>query len=338
MNTATDHGHGPMPAEPPAGGLLALQTRMAAYLLQPDADALTAVPDVLGRLAWRDAPSDAWGTTASNTANTTADSETTDTVPRLALRRLGVYHGAYRARLLETLRDTYGHTCRLLGDQAFDALALAYIERSPSTCRNLRWYGDTWPDFLADAHEGASGVIGAGEPGDADGAGGAVGTMAPRQDVAELARLDWALREAFDGPDDPVLSLRDLQQLAPEAWAVVRLRPHATVRCLTMRHNTLQRWHALDDERAVPQAEPLPEPGWVLVWRRDDRPHFRSMAAPEAWAMQQLLAGQTWSALCEGLAQAWPDQDAATLAAQCLRRWVDEGVLSAAVTDDVITA
>ncbi len=281
-----------MSAEPLAGSLLALQTRMTAYLLQPDAEALTALPDVQGPIT----PSDADGNGAPNAS------------PMLALRRLGVYHGAYRARLLETLRDTYGHTLRLLGDDAFDALALAYIAQSPSTHRNLRWYGETWPDFLVDAA------------------------------VAELARLDWALREAFDGPDDTALGLRDLHLLAPDAWAVVRLRPHATVRCLAMRHNTLQRWHALDDERPVPDAEPLPAPGWVLVWRRDDRPHFRSMAAPEAWAVRQLLTGQPWAALCEGLVEAWPDQDATTLAAQCLRRWMDEGVLAEAVMGPVNTA
>lgn len=277
-------------AEPMAHGLLALQTRMTAYLLQADAEATTAAADVVVNGAY-------------------------EAGPRLALRRLGVYHGAYRARLLETLRDTYGHTLRLLGDEAFDALALAYVARAPSAHHNLRWYGETWPDFLA----APAGVI------DADGA------VAPCPGVAELARLDWALREAFDGPDDTVLGLRDLQQLAPEAWAMVRLRPHATVRCLSMRRNTLQRWQALDDERPVPDAELLPDLGWVLVWRRDDRPHFRSMATPEAWAVQQLLAGQSWAALCEGLAQAWPGQDATTLAAQCLRRWVDEGVLAEAV-------
>lgn len=281
-----------MSTEPLAGSLLALQTRMTAYLLQPDAEALTALPDVQAPIT----SSDADGNGAPSAS------------PMSALRRLGVYHGAYRARLLETLRDTYGHTLRLLGDDAFDALALAGIAQAPSTHRNLRWYGETWPDFLVDAA------------------------------VAELARLDWALREAFDGPDDTVLGLRDLQLLAPDAWAVVRLRPHATVRCLAMRHNTLQRWHALDDERPVPDAEPLPAPGWVLVWRRDDRPHFRSMAAPEAWAVRQLLAGQPWAALCEGLVEAWPDQDATTLAAQCLRRWVDEGVLAEAVMGPVNTA
>ena len=285
------------PNVPTVHDLLALQTRMSEYLLQPDADARTAVSDV-------------------------AVNGGCDVPPSLALRRLGVYHSAYRARLLDTLRDTYGHTLRLLGDEAFDALALAYIAQSPSACRNLRWYGDTWPEFLVDTAADTHSAIGAG---DAD------LTSSHCLDVAELARLDWALREAFDGPDDTVLGLRDLQQLAPEAWSSVRLRPHATARRLSMCHNTLQRWHALDDERPVPAAELLPEPGWVLVWRRDDRPHFRSMTVHEAWAVQQLLAGLPWAALCDGLAQAWPDQDATTLAAHCLRRWVDEGVLAEAV-------
>ena len=51
-----------MSAEPLAGGLLALQTRMTAYLLQPDAEALTAGPDVQGPIT----PSDADGNGAPN--------------------------------------------------------------------------------------------------------------------------------------------------------------------------------------------------------------------------------------------------------------------------------
>jgi len=277
--------------EPAAGGLLALQTRMTAYLLQPDAEDPTMVPDV-GAVAPDSGP-------ASGAA------------VGPALARLGIYHSAYRARLLETLRDTYGHTARLLGSDVFDALALAYIAQSPSSHRNLRWYGQTWPAFLV------------ADGGDAE--------PHPHAPIAELARLDWALREAFDGPDDTVLHVRDLQHLAPEAWGLVRLRPHATVRCLSLRHNTLQRWHALDDERTVPDAERLPEPGWLLVWRRDDRPHFRSMAASEAWAVQQLLEGCAWGALCDAWAAAWPDQDFTLAAAQCLRRWLDEGVLAQAL-------
>ncbi len=248
---------------------------MASYLLQADVSAPIAVADVQPP-ASADVPS----------------------AVGAAMRRLSVYHHAYRARLLDTLRDTYGHTLRMLGDEVFDALALAYIEANPSERGNLRWYGQTWPEALQ------------------------------VEDVAELARLDWALREAFDGPDDAVLALSDLQQLPPEAWSVVRLRPHATVRCLRLAHNTLARWHALDEERQVPAAEALPEPGCLLVWRRGERPHFRSMAAPEAWAVQQLVAGATWDAVCEGLAETWPDDDVATLAAQCLRRWLDEGVLA----------
>lgn len=290
-----------------ADGLLALQMRMTAYLLQPDAEDPTMVPDV-GAVA----PGSESALAAASGAAVGPESGP-DSGPAVA--RLGIYHRAYRARLLETLRDTHGHTARLLGSDAFDALALAYIAQSPSSHRNLRWYGQTWPEFLV---AGA----GAAEPHP---------HPHPHAPIAELARLDWALREAFDGPDDTVLHVRDLQHLAPEAWGSVRLRPHTTVRCLSLRHNTLQRWHALDEERPVPEAVLLPEPGWLLVWRRDDRPHFRSMVATEAWAVQQLLEGCAWGALCDAWAVAWPDQDVTLAAAQCLRRWLDEGVLAQAL-------
>jgi hypothetical protein len=269
----------PLPTEPGLGvsGLEALQAGMASYLLQPDGTDPMFVADVQSPVVGEGVQQEG------------------------ALRRLGIYHGAYRARLIDALGDSYGHTLRLLGHEAFDALALAYIEATPSRHGNLRWYGRSWPEMLE---------------------------AQASPDVAELARLDWALRAAFDGSDDSVLGLQDVQALPPEAWEAACMRPHATARCLPLSYNTLQRWHALDEERDVPAVESLPEPGYLLVWRRDERPHFRSMSAHEAWAVRQLLAGVTWGALCDGLAQAWPDQDAATLAAQCLRRWLDEGLLA----------
>lgn len=266
--------------------LLALQMRMAAYLLQPDAQAAMAVADVGDAGDVDDVPGDAHGRAFGSPT---------------ARYRLGIYHAAYRARLLETLRDTFGHTLRLLGDERFDALALAHIEAVPSTRGNLRWFGADWPQGLVDS-AGA--------------------------DVAELAQLDWALREAFDGPDDTAIGLSDVRSVPPEAWPDTRLRPHATARCLSMRHNTLQRWHALDDGREPPPAEALSEAGWVLVWRRDERPHFRSLSVHEAWTLRALGQGRSWGEVCDGLAETWPELDVAAVAAPCLRRWLTEGVLA----------
>ena len=164
--------------------LLALQMRMAAYLLQPDAQAAMAVADVgdAGDVDdVDDVPGDAHGRAFGSPT---------------ARHRLGIYHAAYRARLLETLRDTFGHTLRLLGDERFDALALSHIEAVPSTRGNLRWFGIGWPEDLVSRASA---------------------------DVAELAQLDWALREAFDGPDDTSIGLSDVRSVPPTK------SPHAFV-------------------------------------------------------------------------------------------------------------
>jgi hypothetical protein len=228
-----------------------------------------------------------------------------------AVHRLGVYHHAYRARLLETMRDTFGHTYRYLGDEWFDHLALRFIEATPSASLSLRWYGEAWPVWLAAAL-------------------GSNSAMGSHQEVAELASLDWALRQAFDAADAPVLTLRDLAAMAPEDWATVVLRPQPSMAMLSLGHNTLSLWHALDQDEAVPPAASLAVPMAVLVWRRDEQPHFRSVSAPEALALRALLGGQPFGALCEALAQDFEALDAAAVAGGFLRQWVDDGVLARA--------
>jgi hypothetical protein len=227
-----------------------------------------------------------------------------------AAQRLGIYHHAYRARLNETLRDSFAHTLRYLGDDWFDALAAAYIEAHPSQQANLRWYGQGWPDWLAQALRAET-------------------PWGPHPEVAELAALDWALRLAFDAADAPGLTLAELAAMGPDAWTAMPLKPHPSWAVLSLRHNTLSLWHALDRDEAVPQAEPLLAPMTVVVWRLDERPHFRSVDEVEAAALTQLGQGASFAALCEDLAERFPTLDTVTAAAGLLRRWVEEGVLLA---------
>ncbi len=235
-----------------------------------------------------------------------ADVQGSDTFS--AARRLGIYHHAYRARLLETLRDTFAHTLSYLGDAWFDHLARAYIEQHPSRHANLRWYGDTWPDWLA------------GERLLAAGAG-------HHPEVAELARLDWSLRRAFDSADQPVATLADLAAVPAEAWGEVTLKAQPCVAVLSLQHNTLSLWHALDQGGDVPEAQALVAPMGVLVWRQGERPHFRSVPPQEDLALTAMLLGRPFGDICALLAERFPDDDVATLASSLLRRWIDDGIL-----------
>jgi hypothetical protein len=98
---------------------------------------------------------------------------------------------------------------------------------------------------------------------------------------------------------------------------------------LSVRHNSLSLWHALDRDDEVPRVEALAAQQEVLVWRLDERPHFRSVSPVEAQAVRGLLAGISFEALCAQLAEAAPDQDTAPVAAGLLRRWLDDGLLAA---------
>lgn len=218
--------------------------------------------------------------------------------------RLAIYHHAYRARLVESLRDSFGHTLLYLGDDGFDELARAYVETHPSTDPNLRWYGSAFPASLA--------------------------RQLPQDpDVAELARLDAALRGAFDAADAPLLALADLATLPAEAWATLGFVFQPSVARLRLHHNTLALWQALDSEQVPPATQPLDAPTELLIWRLDVQPHFRSLGPLESAALDALLAGTSFAATCAELGERFAEVDVAQHSGALLRRWIDDGLLSA---------
>lgn len=221
-------------------------------------------------------------------------------------RRLGIYHHAYRARLIDALRDSFGHTLTYLGDEWFDADALAYVQAHPSTTSSLNGYGAGFAAWLLARH-------------------------AHDADIGELAALDWALRRAFDGADAVPLDLTALAGIAPEAWARIGFAFVPTLARLTLTHNTLALWHAIDQQQTPPQAQRLDTPQQVLVWRRGHQPHFRSLGALEARAISALHDGASFAAVCERLAAEFNQHDAALEAGALLRRWIDEQLLAAVV-------
>src|SRR5260370_15904159 len=67
-----------------------------------------------------------------------------------ALERLDIYHRAYFARLVECLRDEFPVLVHALGEDAFDAFALNYLQRYPSRSYTLNHLGTRFPHYLAE--------------------------------------------------------------------------------------------------------------------------------------------------------------------------------------------
>ena len=211
---------------------------------------------------------------------------------------LGIYAHAYRRRLIDALADAHAKTFALLGAQTFDAAALRYIADHPPDTRNLRWYG---ADFSAHLHEPA---------------------------VAEMARLDWALRGAFDGPDSEVIEAAKLGALAAADWATLRLVPVPTTQLLRFRYDTVAVWQALDDGAEAPASKELEAAVDWLIWRKALQPHFRSLHPAEAALLRAMLGGASFAQACEQVPAESAD---AGFIGQCLRQWLDDALIAAVV-------
>jgi hypothetical protein len=237
------------------------------------------------------------------------------TDPRGGPPRLGVYRHAYRARLAEALADNFEILARALGDEAFAALADAYITAYPSSRPSIRWFGHRLADFMTTSVVQEADLV-------------------PHAAFVDLARMDWALRAAFDAADAPTLGREALAGRAPEDFAALRLAAHPSVQQLRLDWAIEAAWRALrehdpdgDTEPELPAPEELPHT--LLVWRRGLDTLWRSVEPAEASLLQGLAVGETFGELCERAAALEDDAMApAQRAASVLAQWLDDGLIS----------
>ncbi len=225
---------------------------------------------------------------------------------------LSVYQEAYSSRLLAALRDNFTVLQRALGDADFDALGLAYIQARPSLLPSIRWFGSGLADFMANDFA----------------------AELTHPCMVDFARMDWALRAAFDSADAPVLRFEQLAALAAEDWPALVFRLHPSVHLLSLSWAIEPAWSALrahEPESSEPDPD-LPEPArldhLLLVWRAELETQWRSLEPLEAQLLQAVARGEDFETICQLAAQtAGADQAAATVV-QALQGWLASGLLS----------
>ena len=216
--------------------------------------------------------------------------------------RLAIYRDAYRLRLTEVLGTDYEVLHAYLGDDLFNTLAGDYIAAHPSTFRNVRWFGGKLAEFLA-----------------------AMPRYAGHPELAELARFEWSLGQAFDSPDEVAVQFEEVAGVPPQAWADLRFRPHPSLRTLQLRTNAVAIWKETGNEADPPPAETLARPVSWAIWRKRHSPFFRSLEDDEAWALHAMLAQASFGEICAGLCEWIAEEEAAARAAGMLRGWVEDG-------------
>lgn len=155
------------------------------------------------------------------------------------VERLELYHRQYWYRLLDSIEEDFPALKLLLGDEAFWALMEAYLETVPSTSFTLRHLGRSLAGFLRE-HPGS---------------------VRYPVHARELARLEYALMEAFEEVELPAV---EPKRLAEER---IRLQPH--VKLMALRTEADEIWRrAQDDAQQGEIVEAAPGPvRWVAACR-----------------------------------------------------------------------
>jgi hypothetical protein len=186
---------------------------------------------------------------------------------------LEIYAGMYGSRLHDALADDYPKLRAALGDDAFAAMVAAYLEARPPRSFTLRDAGLALPGWLRDH------------------------APAPPW-AAELAALERARIEVFDGPDAVPLVHADVVALGEQLpELVLRWVPSSAVVALGWTVDDL--WSAIEDGQPV--VEPTPEPRVVLVWRRGVSVLHRTLDPDEASLAPPIVCGARFADLCEVL-------------------------------------
>lgn len=223
--------------------------------------------------------------------------------------RIGVYIAAYRLRLAAVVAGDYPMLREAFGDDAFEALAISYIEATHSFHPNVRWYARDLPEFMA-------------------------GHPRWRNQIAEhsLARFERALSDAFDAADADAGTAEDLAEFGPETALRLRLEFHPSVRALELAAGTTRVYDSLCEGRRIESCGEGRE--FVLFWRQGGECFYRLIDDDEQFALKLAQDGYRFGELCELLAFRLNGEDVSQRAAIFLSQWLADGLVSAITLDE----
>jgi len=206
---------------------------------------------------------------------------------------LDIYTRMYASRLHDALADDYPKLRSALGDELFAEITQDYLRAHPPRSFTLREAGVALAEHLRSS------------------------TLAPAW-AADLAALERARLEVFDGPDAQPLAQADvvaLETRLPElvlAWV-----PSSSVVPLAWAVDDL--WSALEDDQ--PGFAPERASRVVLVWRRELAVLHRTLDPDEAELAQQIAIGVAFAEICAVLGGLHGDA-AGERAVELLLRWL----------------
>ncbi len=167
---------------------------------------------------------------------------------RPAPKRFAVYRNNVALSLTRVLEAAFPTVRKLVGDEFFAAMAGVFLRAHPPQSRMLALYGAEMPGFLEQfqpvAHLGY---------------------------LADVARVDQAMRESYHAADSHPLAEVAFQRLIGQDIAGLRLRLAPSLRLVPSQWPVVSIWMA--SHEAGPTVQPKPEDALILRPEFDPRPH-----------------------------------------------------------------
>ncbi|QDT49752.1 hypothetical protein Pan258_38070 [Symmachiella dynata] len=227
-----------------------------------------------------------------------------------AVHRMEVYSGAYFARLLECMRGEFPVTQATVGEELFDQFVVGYLNTYPSRSYSLGHLGENFANYLAETSPRDEGQI-----------------TQWAEFVIDLARLEWAFNEVFDGPGaeaDPKLSPEQLRNVPADQWPDAKLAVVPSLRLMEFSHPVSQFFTAKRRDATTPI--PDPQASFLAISRREYIVRRFDLNRAQFELLQCLVAGETVGDAIAQAAEFYEDdvQQFAADLGEWFRQWAAE--------------
>lgn len=194
--------------------------------------------------------------------------------------RMSVYAEGYPIRIHEALKEAYEAVQHVLGSRKFREISDVYAARHPSREYNLSMAGRFYPEYLEKS-----------------------GLLAQWPFLQDLARLEWAVTEAFHSFDVPAQDLSSLAGLAMEEWEGVTFQFQPSLRLVSSAWPVVDLWRERKDAQPGVRSELHGRPQCASICRQDLRVRVEAVHPLEFACLKLLAEGQTLGEVCEKLAE-----------------------------------
>jgi hypothetical protein len=195
------------------------------------------------------------------------------------IEQVDIYREQFWLRHFDCLRDDFASIEHAIGEDAFRELVRAYLAAYPSASYTLRDLGEHMVAFLRETPPWSEDRF-----------------------IIDLARVEWAFVEAFDGPDAPPFDPSSIEGRSEDEWPCARVVLHPSLQRLALA-SAAHDYRIGVHKKESPQRPP-PQPYDVVIYRGPEVLHCLEVERDAALLLDELERGVPLGEACECAARA----------------------------------